>query len=61
VRGTGSALPAFIHSNPIVGGFLCVIAAAASPDTVFPFLLNSSEQGSPTINDVSDPAAAPVS
>ena len=40
VNRRGSAGVAILSSSVV--GFLCVIAAAVSPDTIFSFLLNSS-------------------
>src|ERR671927_18940 len=42
VSVTRRGVPAMAILASSVGGFLCVIAAAVSPDTVFAFLLNSS-------------------
>ena len=42
VRVTRRGVPAVAILSSSIVGFLCVIAAAVSPDTVFSFLLNSS-------------------
>src|SRR6185436_9840710 len=41
-RVTGRGVPAVAILTSTVVGFLCVIAAAVSPKTIFAFLLNSS-------------------